>query len=77
MSREFWNKFWNRYKITTKKGLIFELIIEDWLKPGEYYFGKIELIETLSKEQKEDYIETEENIMRLWNINFSKDIKTT
>lgn len=63
---------WNRYKITTNKGLVFEIILGDWLKPGEHSFGKIELIERLSDQQRDDYIEAEENIMRLWGQKFYK-----
>jgi len=36
---------WNRYKITSKKGLIFEMILGDWLKPGDYNFGRIEIVD--------------------------------
>lgn len=56
---------WNRYRITTKKGFTFEIIIGDWLKPGEYKFGRIEFLEKLNDQQRDDYIETEEDIMRL------------
>lgn len=57
---------WNRYKITSKKGLIFEMILEDWLKPGDYNFGNVEIIETLNDKQRDDYINMEENIIKLW-----------
>lgn len=56
---------WNRYRITTKKGFTFEIIIGDWLKTGEYKFGRIEFLEKLNDQQRDDYIETEEDIMRL------------
>lgn len=47
---------YGRYKITTKKGLTFELIVEDWLKEGDYELGNVELIGTLNSEQRNDYI---------------------
>lgn len=47
---------YNRLKITTKKGLIFEIILADWLGEGDYEFGKVEVIETLNEEQRDDYI---------------------
>lgn len=56
---------YNRLKITTKKGLIFEIIIADWLKEGDYEFGKIELIETISAEQGNDYIDVIKNLFEI------------
>lgn len=53
---------YNRLKITTKKGLIFEIILADWLKEGDYEFGKVEMIETLSAEQGNDYIDVVKNL---------------
>lgn len=53
---------YNRLKITTKKGLIFEIILADWLKEGDYTFGKIEVIEPLTSEQGNDYIDVVENL---------------
>lgn len=54
----------NRLKITTKNGLIFEIIIAD-LKEGDYDFGKIEVIEPLSPEQGKDYIDVIENLFEI------------
>jgi hypothetical protein len=53
---------YTRLKITTKKGLIFEIILEDWLKEGDYEFGKVELIETLDTEQRNDYVDVIKNL---------------
>lgn len=53
---------YNRLKITTKKGLIFEIILADWLKEGDYEFGKVEMIDELSAEQGNDYIDVVKNL---------------
>lgn len=57
---------YNRLKITTKKGLIFEIILADWLKEGDYEFGKVEIIETLSAEQRGNYIDVIENLFEIY-----------
>lgn len=54
----------NRLKITTKKGLIFEIIIAN-LKEGDYDFGKVEVLETLNPEQGKDYINVIENLFEI------------
>jgi len=55
----------NRLKITTKKGLTFEIILADWLKEGDYDFGKVEMIEPLNAEQGNDYIDVVENLFEI------------
>ena len=54
-----------RFKITTKKGLVFEIILADWLKEGDYEFGKVEVTETLNPEQGDDYIKAVEQLYEL------------
>ncbi len=56
---------YNRLKVTTKKGLIFEIILADWLKEGDYEFGKVEAVETLNPEQGNDYIDVIENLFEI------------
>jgi hypothetical protein len=56
---------YNRLKITTKKGLTFEIILADWLKEGDYEFGKVELIETINAEQGNDYIDVVKNLFEI------------
>lgn len=56
---------YNRLKVTTKKGLIFEIILADWLKEGDYEFGKVEAIETLNSEQGNDYIDVVEKLLKM------------
>lgn len=56
---------YNRLKITTKKGLIFEIILADWLKEGDYAFGKVEVIEPLTPEQGNDYIDVVQNLFEI------------
>ena len=53
---------YNRLKITTKKGLVFEIILADWLKEGDYEFGKVEATEVLNPEQEKDYISVIETL---------------
>lgn len=60
---------YNRLKITTKKGLTFEIILADWLKEGDYEFGKIEVIETLSIEQGNDHINVVEKLFEICGDN--------
>ena len=55
------------FRITTKKGLTFELIVADWLKEGDYEFGKVELIETLSTEHKNDYFQAVDSLFEMCN----------
>lgn len=55
-------KKYNRLRITTKKGLTFELIITDWLEEGDYEFGRVELIESLNIERAKDYIHVIESL---------------
>lgn len=58
---------YNRLKITTKNGLVFELVLADWLKEGDYKFGKVELVEELDKEQGKDYVKAIEDIFEMCN----------
>jgi hypothetical protein len=58
-------EIYNRLKITTKKGLIFEIILADWLKEGDYEFGKVQFIETLNTEQGNDYINVIKNLFEM------------
>ena len=60
---------YNRLKITTKKGLIFEIILADWLKEGDYEFGKVEMIEPLTPEQGNDYIDVVKNLFEICEDN--------
>ncbi len=53
---------YNRLKITTKKGFVFEIVIADWLTEGDYEFGKVELVEKINEEQAQDYIRVIENL---------------
>lgn len=55
---------YNRLKVTTKKGYTFEIVLPDFLKEGDYEFGKIELIETLNTEQRNDYIDVIEKLLQ-------------
>jgi len=64
---------YNRLKITTKKGLTFEIILADWLKEGDYEFGKVEVIETLSAEQGDDYINVIEKFFEMCDDNGEND----
>jgi hypothetical protein len=59
---------YNRFKITTKKGLIFEIILAE-LKEGDYEFGKVEITDTLSTEQGNDYIDTIEKLFEICGYN--------
>lgn len=63
---------YNRLKITTKKGLTFEIILGDWLKEGDYEFGKVELIETLSIEQGDDYTKVIEDLFEMCDDEVNK-----
>lgn len=56
---------YNRLKITTKKGYTFEIILADWFKEGDYEFGKVELIEDLNEEHRNDYINTIEDLFEM------------
>lgn len=56
---------YNRFKITTKKGLVFEIVLADWLKEGDYEFGKVEMVETLDVEQRNDYINVVKNLFEI------------
>ena len=56
---------YNRLNITTKKGLTFEIIIADWLKEGDYEFGKIELVDILNEEQGNDYTNVVEKLFEM------------
>ena len=59
----------NIFKITTKKGLIFEIILADWLKEGDYEFGKVERTGTLDPEQGNDYINAVEKLYEMGGEN--------
>lgn len=56
---------YGRFKITTKKGLVFELIVADWLKEGDYNFGKVETIDILNVDQRDDYINAIESLFEM------------
>jgi hypothetical protein len=60
------NEKYSRLKITTKKGLIFEIILANWLGEGDYEFGKVEVIETLSEEQRDDYIDAVKKLFEMY-----------
>jgi len=57
---------YDRLKITTKKGFIFEIILANWIGEGDFKFGKVELIETLNEEQKDDYINTIKELFEIY-----------
>lgn len=59
---------YGRFKITTKKGLTFELIVEHWLKEGDYEFGKVELMETLNIEKRNDYLDAVNSLFKMSGI---------
>lgn len=65
MTTEMTTERYGRFKITTKKGLTFELIVADWLKEGDYEFGKVELTETLSTEQRNDYLNAVDSLFKM------------
>lgn len=56
---------YNRLQITTKKGLIFEIILADWLKEGDYEFGKVEMLEELNADQGNDYMNVVEHLFEI------------
>ena len=56
---------YNRLKIITKKGLTFEIILPDWLKEGDYEFGKVEFVDTLDTERGKDYINVIESLFKM------------
>jgi hypothetical protein len=57
---------YNRLKVTTKNGLVFEIILANWLGGGTYEFGKVDIIETLSEEQKADYINVIKSLFEIY-----------
>jgi hypothetical protein len=57
---------WNKYKITTPSGFVFEICMGEWLKPGDYDFGRVEIVKELSKEEKSEYAKAEEGLCREW-----------
>lgn len=69
MTAEMTTEKYGRFKITTKKGLIFELIVADWLKEGDHELGKVELIETLATEQRNDYLDVIESLFEMCGDN--------
>ena len=56
---------YGRFKVTTKKGLVFELIVADWLKEGDYSFGKVESIEKLDVDHVADYISVVDSLFKM------------
>lgn len=56
---------WNRVKITTKKGYVFE-VVSDKLKPGEYEFGIVSDIRQMTQEEVEEYIDLSIKLFELW-----------
>ena len=65
MTTEMTTEKYGRFKITTEKGLTFELVVAHWLKEGDHEFGKVELIETLSTEQRNDYLDVIESLFEM------------
>lgn len=57
---------YDRLKITTKKGLIFEIILANWLGEGNFTFGKVEVIERLNEEQKDDYMNAVKELFEIY-----------
>lgn len=58
---------YDRLKITTKAGLVFEIILADWIGEGNYEFGKVELIDTLNEEQKDDYLNAIKSLFEIYD----------
>lgn len=57
---------WNKYKITTPGGFVFEICMAEWLKPGDYDFGKVDIIKELTDVEENEYNKAEQGILCLW-----------
>lgn len=57
---------WNKYRITTKGGFVYECIVGEWLQPGKYSFGEIERLGTLNDEETKEHFEVEQAIYDMW-----------
>lgn len=57
---------WNKYRIKTPKGYVFEVVVGDWLKPGNYSFGRVELIRKVGKEEESEFHNMETELVNIW-----------
>lgn len=57
---------WNKYTVTTPGGFEFVFIMGEWLKPGKYTFGYVELIDGISDDKLKEYLDAEQGIYDIW-----------
>lgn len=57
---------WNRYAVTNDSGNRHEIVMGEWLKPGEYPFGIVTIIEELDDDRVEEYFKIEQAIYDIW-----------
>lgn len=57
---------WNKYILTTKSGCKHECILGEWLKPGKYDFGEVELVAEISGDDLKEYFIAEQAIYDIW-----------
>lgn len=58
---------WNRYNITTPGGFKYECVIGEWLKPGKYSFGEVEIIGRIGDGELKEYFDAEHAIYDMWH----------
>ena len=66
---------WSKYIITTSNGFECEFIMGQWLKAGEYSFGKVRLVGELSDEESREFLLAERELYEIWYEQFSLDIE--
>lgn len=57
---------WNRYNITTRGGFKYECVMGEWLLPGKYSFGEVEMVGRISDDEVKEYFDTEQEIYDMW-----------
>ena len=64
---------WYEYKITLNSGIDTIILMGEWLKEGEYCFGKVEKIREMTDEEVKEYHAMEDELFKTWARQLPKD----
>ena len=65
---------WNVYSVTTKSGFKHRFVMGEWLMPGMYKFGEVELVARISDDEMEDYFIVEQAVYDMWEKEVLREV---
>lgn len=65
---------WKVYSVTTENGFKHRFVMGEWLIPGKYEFGEVELVEGISDDEMEDYFIVEQAVYDMWEKELLREV---